>query len=1106
MTTDRGNQERNMNKIRQRAVSWLLCLVMVLASFSTAAAGGAANASGGNAGADTNTPLAGMSQLGGYNMYKISVYMGLSNKGGNDPKKYSMNNFVRIGGYYTSNGSPGGAANCRVFPDSDKYQQFLSPKAPTFEKQPTMSSYTGRFPSEIPVWRFSGVSGTINSSVIPYLKATAASGDVKTQTAFAKMQFYGLYNRYWDEDTMKSSKELYEFLINLYKGKFELYDIDGNRIDNETLTVEDISPSSTRENPDTGKKERTAIVPWLLIVEPVYGMNVQGVAFAATASEAVVMNIAAQAQTPKYTIPKQSSKNGFFSGFITYLRQSLPASVHLEENGWFGYSKFRTPPRSDLFYSWKSNTNQDVFDYGGYALLFSFPSEVKSGNTEVQVIDELTKDPIPSATVVDYITGNPKESSVDSNGTATYNITEKGEYEFNAMADGYESPPDNKVLKVEDPKSKYKLVIELVPITGNTSDKLEENELMKGFLFETPLSNGSTFTHSHSLTSCTGRKSCTHSDGKGGKKHGSDPCGHSKTLANAKSINVTKVNVKPANYWTAALFADITNIGKLKTLRAGTVKEDGVTALFNQKGDFSTANKASIFKSELTTLNLMAARGGIAGADGEIPQLAAYMNATKANKDYNDFITPYFGTYPARYSNPGSKMAAGIITTPLVIPGGAATASASVSYCSGGSGTHTVNGTISNLSVAKQIVVDRSYEATAKGSPVIPASKTYDGVAGLQNGNGTMIHLNVPSKPIVFYPAYKMKYSTTNQNVAPTKEVWMLAKGARTFNSNDYTNIEVTKTQVQLSNPWSRDREDRFDESGNALTKPVAKSGSSLKAYANGNIITIRSYVHVQDPAFAEDKAGAQAYINNIMAQYDAMAASINGAVPGNTSFYSNLWQAVTDATVHRVAAPATIGSAPVQNLIAKTKLVPKPIASNLHTATAVYYVDNDGKADYDAARNVNIQGTSYPVSGQWGGAGVNNSNTILNSLLETDKQVVKPAGWYDESYEGILVIARTYTIEIPTITSDFVQIHPQLSDFKTTTNLFAKTVYFNPNTGLGPVLKGADIFSASDSSYGVGIEYRLPNVTLAGHTFDKMMLLSAPETFNIRGSVYDTK
>ena len=78
-------------------------------------------------------------------------------------------------------------------------------------------------------------------------------------------------------------------------------------------------------------------------------MNAQGVAFLATASEAVVVNVAVQNQTPQnpYTTPKQSSKNGFFSGFITYRRQSLPVSVHLEENGWFGYSKFSAPPRSE---------------------------------------------------------------------------------------------------------------------------------------------------------------------------------------------------------------------------------------------------------------------------------------------------------------------------------------------------------------------------------------------------------------------------------------------------------------------------------------------------------------------------------------------------------------------------------------------------------------------------------------------------------------------------------------------------------------------------------------------------------------------------------------
>ena len=1086
-----------MRNSKHGILAWILCLILIISSaIPVFADSGAANASGGSTGSATGNKISGMTQLGGFNMYKVSVYMSLTNKGGTDPKKYSMGDFARIGSYYTTNGGAGGAANCRVFPASDKYRQFVSPTAPTFVNQPTLSSFSSRFPSSIPVWRYPGGDGQVNQAIIPYLKGVAAGGSPSSKEAYNRLQFYGVYLRFATEPDL-SAIEIYERLVNTYRSQFSIYDTEGNKIDNNAITMYEVSPTASKLNEETGQYEKTGVIPWLLIVEPVYGMNVQGVAFAATASEAITMNIATQ--IGGYTIPKQNTANGFISGFISYLRQSLPASVHLESDGWFQYSKFKKPSRDNMFYSWRNNTNQEVFDYGGYALLFSFPAEIKMGNTEVQVIDKVTKDPIPSASVVDYISGSAKKSSVDSNGTATYNITKAGTYEFNAMADGYESPQDNKTLEVKDTKGKYKLVIELVPIIGNTSNKLEENELMKGFLFETPLPNGSTFTHSQSLSHCDGRVS----DGNGGTKS----CGHAKTLKNATSIKITKVNVKPANYWSSALFTENTLMGKLKTLRiGGTLKNDGVTAIFNQTGDFSTTNVASVFQKELTTLNLMAARGGIAGSDAEVPQLAAYMNGTKLNQEYNAFITPYVGTYPAKYNNPTSKMIAGVITTPLVIPGGATTATASVTYCSGGSGKQTVNGTLSTVSVSKQITVDKSYEATAKTSPVIPASKTYGGVNGLHNSNGTMIHINVPSKPITFYPAFKMKYSTTNKNIAPTRDVWMLAKGARVFNSNDYTNIELTRTDVQLSNPWSRDREDRFDKNGNALTEPVAKSGSSLKASSSDNTITIRSYIHVQDPAFAEDKAGAQAYINNIIAQYDAAAASINSAVPGNTSFYSNLWQSVTDATVHRVAAPAKIGNAAVANLTAKTKLIPKTITSNLNTSTSVYYVDNDETPDYDATRAVNIRGTSFPISEQWNGAGVNNSVSILSNLLETDKQVVKPVGWYDESYEGILVIARTYTISVPSVSSDYVQIHPQLSDFKTTTNFFAKTIYFNPNPSLGPVIKGADNFSAEDSSFGVGVEYRLPNITLAGNTFDRLMLLSAPETFNIRGSIYDTK
>ena len=98
-----------MKRKKTRILAWILCLILILSSAPASfASSGAANVSGGSTGSANGQSFTGMKQLGDFNMYKISVYMGTTNKYGNDPKKYKMDDFIRIGSVYITKGGAGG--------------------------------------------------------------------------------------------------------------------------------------------------------------------------------------------------------------------------------------------------------------------------------------------------------------------------------------------------------------------------------------------------------------------------------------------------------------------------------------------------------------------------------------------------------------------------------------------------------------------------------------------------------------------------------------------------------------------------------------------------------------------------------------------------------------------------------------------------------------------------------------------------------------------------------------------------------------------------------------------------------------------------------------
>ena len=585
-------------------------------------------------------------------------------------------------------------------------------------------------------------------------------------------------------------------------------------------------------------------------------------------------------------------------------------------------------------------------------------------------------------------------------------------------------------------------------------------------------------------------------------------CGHSKTLSNAKDITPKTITVQPSWYWDASMF---NNISKLSVLRnSGALVDDGVTFVFNTTSPFTSNNMDNTF-DQVTEYRFVTHRNADPDNDGAVKplQLAAYMNGTPQNSAYLNFMSKYYGTYPSAYSNQTGSFEANNfrLETSLDLPQNV-TADGYGRFCSGGSRDDLnipvkLSGEINygktteespQFKTLTEIRIQPTIKSSSKSANPFTTTKQYFGI----DPNGAvnpMYLIQVQSDTIKFNPAFKMQYQDSNNPASPFKDVWVLAAGQKTFISNDFVAIQVFKTNLNVTAPWSRDSEDKVDEHGIARTIPTAKSGSTIKASANGAIIKIDVYYHIQDPNFVDpsQRAAVQAKNDAKAKQFDDMVTSIADKLKNDgVSFYSNMFQSTTTNTLNKVTAPNYF-----KELTEKTVLkLAEPITLTINSQTKAYYLDSNGVADYTtSSRTITLNGENIPANKRWTDISAVRSESVLNEILEKNGGIEIP-GWYNEDYEGIVVIHKIYAITLDKLETVYAQIHPQHSDSQTARNELAQPLKF---------VHGSEILIPRNQ-YGIGVEYRLPALTINGQTFSNIVIPSKPFLFDIRGSVYDTK
>lgn len=384
------------------------------------------------------------------------------------------------------------------------------------------------------------------------------------------------------------------------------------------------------------------------------------------------------------------------------------------------------------------------------------------------------------------------------------------------------------------------------------------------------------------------------------------------------------------------------------------------------------------------------------------------------------------------------------------------------------------------------------FKSLDKAASSFATTKQYYGIAPNDNIN-PMYLIQVQSDAISFNPAFKMKYQDSNDPFSAFKNVWVLAAGKKTFISNDYVKIELKNSDVSVTAPWSRDSEDKVDKNGNVRTIPTAKSGNTIKTSADGATLQVDVYYHIQDPNFVDpsQRTTLQAKNDAKAKQFDDMVNSIASAFENNgVSFYSNLFQSTTAETVHKVSAPSYFKDYSEKSILKFAQ----PITTSVKSQTKAYYIDVNGVADYTtSARKININGNSVPVTEKWADISAVRSEEVMKGLLEQNAGYTKK--WYSEDYEGIIVVHKTYLIAINNLESTYAQIHPQTSDSLTKRNELAQDLKF---------AQGSE--TLIEDHFGIGVEYRLPSLTINNETFSNIVIPSKPYLFDIRGAVYDTK
>lgn len=605
--------------------------------------------------------------------------------------------------------------------------------------------------------------------------------------------------------------------------------------------------------------------------------------------------------------------------------------------------------------------------------------------------------------------------------------------------------------------------------------------------------------------------------------------------------NGYNVTVYPSNYISSGVFNDSGAMAQYKILHNG----GNYLLAFNHADAFSLSRLTKLFEPLDTVKWISHRNGGLTSQSQEI-KLASYMSNRAANQSYKAFYKTYTGNTPNEaYSNAnntsyyGSSKAVKTTTIHGGVNGGVARSYTKI-FCNGGKDPNAMHPSTSNTATLDyKYAVEGTYKA---GDRTVRNAVSGDSLVVTKDGYSKQI-FQMPSNTFTFYPTYKMYYTNTLGSVATKNSpyAWMLSAGKRTFQATDAIEVAVSGGGTDVWAPWSRDWEDKYEEDsewGNEEKRDysVIKSGMVVKAVQKNDIeITIRAAFHVQDPDFvdasmqesvkaanAAKEAEMRGYVEDIKQTiFGTELPNKRGVFQDFTfGFYTNLWEgtssAISAASNGKLDMPVggTKGLSWAKSESPKTRLEPinKQIRVQQSEYTTCYMPTHTDFTAADDCKTLIINGNRY--DGKLLVTGMSDymfTLQTLRSLLDCASHINNSGkhdigaiadsqdgtAWYEEFYNGIYVCQITYKFTIPAeaISTEYVQVHSQLSDSTTAMNELAENMMF-PGTK-------RKLFS--DGMFGIGLCVVSKNgLDLGANSYGNVYLIFPPKEFGVRGSVYD--
>ncbi len=371
--------------------------------------------------------------------------------------------------------------------------------------------------------------------------------------------------------------------------------------------------------------------------------------------------------------------------------------------------------------------------------------------------------------------------------------------------------------------------------------------------------------------------------------------------------------------------------------------------------------------------------------------------------------------------------------------------------------------TLNQANFSTNVHVQAVYPGSAKrqqlykGDPYVKVS-----------GDGNTWTFSSPSSVFHFYPSYKIK-AIYDVNGADT-DVWGLSRRLRSFSAEDKLTISFKSNGGTIEAPWSRDHGD---------AQYTAKAGNAYQYTGNGGTVTFDGYFHLLDPDFAPDPAkqsqANQLIVGTYISQLEDVVNSING---NNVGVYSNLYY----ASANSVYSPKIPGGFSGRNEGRETIKITNASANGGLGGTSYNFLPG-----FDGVQ------TGSRVNGATSGDPLG-SNQQLTQNLERGGGI-QVQGWYNEDFEGILVVHVTASVDVGQVDTAMTIIEENLSDDLTRVDELAQPISVN--------VPGVGSFTKCKGTYAIGTEVNIGAVNWGRATANVVGLFD-PTIMHVRGSAYD--